>query len=72
MVFNTSMTDAELIENLGGATALAKRLGLKTPDGARRVHNWKSRGIPPRVRLDFPRVFKLTKPSKPTEATQKA
>lgn len=60
------MTDAELIENLGGATALAKRLGFKTPDGARRVHNWKTRGIPAEVRLNNPRLFKLAKPSKQT------
>lgn len=58
------MTDAELIQNLGGATALAKKLGLKTPDGARRVHNWKKRGIPAQVRLEFPRVFKQPKPTK--------
>lgn len=55
------MTDAEIIEQLGGSTALAKKLGLKTPDGARRVHNWKTRGIPAEVRLNFPRVFKLAK-----------
>ena len=68
-----AMTDAELIENLGGATALAKRLGFQTPNGARRVHNWKTRGIPPRVRLDFLRLFKQTKPTKQAEqATQGA
>lgn len=58
------MTDAELIQTLGGATALAKKLGLKTPNGARRVHNWKTRGIPAEVRLNNPRVFKLPKPNK--------
>lgn len=52
------MTDAELIEFLGGATAVAKRLGFATPDGARRVHNWIKRGIPPRVKLDHASVFK--------------
>lgn len=69
------MTDAELIESLGGATALAKRLGFKTPNGARRVHNWKTRGIPAGVRLKNPRLFKLAKPSKqvkPVNAAQEA
>lgn len=57
MVFNPGMTDSEIIQNLGGATAVAKRLGLKTPDGARRVHNWITRGIPAQIRLDHPRLF---------------
>ncbi|EKD97690.1 MAG: hypothetical protein ACD_23C00777G0002 [uncultured bacterium] len=52
------MTDAEIIETLGGATAVARRLGFKTPDGARRVHNWIKRGIPPRVKLDHAALFK--------------
>lgn len=60
------MTDSEIIKSLGGATAVAKRLGFKTPDGARRVHNWIQRGIPARIKLDYPRIFsakatKLTK-----------
>ncbi len=55
------MNDAELIETLGGAAALAKRLGYKNPDGARRVHNWKSRGIPAQVRLAHPAIFKKPK-----------
>lgn len=63
------MTDEELIEKLGGATALAKRLGLKTPGGARRVHNWKKRGIPAQVKLDFQRLFKTAKPTKELDAT---
>lgn len=58
MVFNVGMTDAEIIESLGGATAVAKRLGLQTPDGARRVHNWIKRGIPPRVRLEHAALFR--------------
>ncbi|MDD2711327.1 MAG: hypothetical protein PHU77_00265 [Simplicispira sp.] len=51
------MTDSEIIKHLGGATAVAKRLGLKTPDGARRVHNWIKRGIPAQIKLDHPRIF---------------
>ena len=53
------MTDAEIIQALGGPTVLARRLGLSTPDGSRRVHNWIKRGIPAKVRLENPRVFKV-------------
>jgi hypothetical protein len=68
------MTDSELIDALGGATALAKRLGLKTPDGARRVHNWRKRGIPAAVKLAYPSLLKTPMAQKqrrtlqPTEA----
>jgi hypothetical protein len=55
------MNDAELIESFGGAAALARRLGYKNPDGARRVHNWKSRGIPAQVRLAHPSIFRKSK-----------
>ena len=61
------MNDAEIIESLGGAAALAKRLGYKNPDGARRVHNWKSRGIPAQVKLDHPQIF-LRKPKTKQQA----
>ena len=54
-----AMTDAEIIQALGGPTVLARRLGLSTPDGSRRVHNWIKRGIPAKVRLENPRVFKV-------------
>lgn len=46
------MTDAELIERWGGSSALAKRLGFEGIDGARRVNNWKRRGIPSKVKLE--------------------
>ena len=52
------MNDADLIKHLGGPTVVARRLGYKLPDGARRVHNWMKRGIPAQVRLDHPRIFK--------------
>ena len=51
------MTDSEIIQSLGGATAVAKLLGLKTPDGARRVHNWIKRGIPAQIKLDNLSIF---------------
>jgi hypothetical protein len=50
--------DAELIAQLGGPAQVAEMLGYdKTAGGVQRVHNWLSRGIPPRVKLAFPRVF---------------
>lgn len=66
------MTDAEIIQSLGGATAVAKRLGFKTPDGARRVHNWIKRGIPPRVKLDHAAFFKKAVASAKTASTAAA
>lgn len=52
------MNDAELIEIMGGATAVARRLGFNMPHGARRVHNWIKRGIPLRVKVDNARLFR--------------
>ncbi len=60
MVFNVGMTDSELIEKLGGASKLAKRLGY----GVQRVNNWKKRGIPAQAKVDFQSL--LLKPSKQT------
>lgn len=59
MVFNRGMNDAELIQSLGGPTAVARRLGYELPDGARRVHNWVKRGIPAQVRLKHPSIFRI-------------
>ncbi|MGH8758083.1 MAG: Cro/CI family transcriptional regulator [Burkholderiales bacterium] len=36
------MTDSEIIELLGGVTAVARMLGIKPPS----VHNWLTDGIP--------------------------
>lgn len=42
-----------IIEAAGGPRALAALLGFDDAPGYRqRVHNWKTRGIPPRVILD--------------------
>ena len=57
MMFNTSMSDKELIQQLGGASALARTLGYQLPDGARRVHNWTKRGIPSHVKVERPDLF---------------
>ncbi|THJ36192.1 hypothetical protein E8K88_02710 [Lampropedia aestuarii] len=52
------MTDAELIQHYGGASKLAELLGYDLrAGGAQRVHNWIERGIPPRVKLDHPKLF---------------
>jgi len=46
--------DKELIAQLGGPTLLAKRLGFSSKQ---RVHNWLIRGIPPAVKLAYPKIF---------------
>lgn len=60
MVFNTAMDtlhpDAALIEELGGSAAVARRMGLGEY-GTQRVFNWRRRGIPPEVKLEFPELF---------------
>ena len=57
------MSDAELIELYGGAKKLAARLGYANAGGFQRVHNWITRGIPARVKLEHPKLF-LKKPRK--------
>lgn len=52
-----SMKDAETIKSLGGPTAVARLLGLETPDGSRRVHNWIKRGIPAAIKVKHPEIF---------------
>jgi hypothetical protein len=46
--------DKDLIVQLGGPTTLAKRLGFSSKQ---RVHNWLIRGIPPAVKLAYPKIF---------------
>lgn len=57
MVCNALVSDSELIDRLGGSSALAKRLGYPLLGGVQRVQNWKRRGIPPRVKLEWPELF---------------
>jgi hypothetical protein len=68
MVCNTAMSkirtqrtphsDKAVIDELGGSTELAKRLGLDPArGGVQRVDNWKYRGIPAAVRLQHLRLF---------------
>ena len=49
--------DAQIILRYGGATALARMLGLSSPQ---RVQNWLVRGIPSRVKLEYPDLFLKT------------
>lgn len=49
--------DSKIIDALGGTAAVAKKLGFKTPAGCARVSNWRRRGIPAQVKLDFPWLF---------------
>lgn len=59
--------DKKLIENLGGAAKVAELLGYDKQGGVQRVHNWMTRGIPPKVKLEHPELFlnpnKATQPS---------
>lgn len=54
---------SKLIDELGGLTALASKLGYSV----QRVANWKTRGIPPREMLNRPDVFKINEsPQQPS------
>ena len=48
------MTDKEILLILGGSTKVAELLGIKSKQ---RVQNWMKRGIPPKVKLDYPHLF---------------
>jgi hypothetical protein len=68
MVFNViTMTDKDRIIQLGGATKVSELLGLGN-GGAQRVHNWMTRGIPARIKLDRPDLFPHSPPD-PTHPT---
>lgn len=47
------MSDKEKIEELGGSTAVAEKIGYSV----QRVQNWKVRGIPSKVKLQYPHLF---------------
>ena len=49
--------DKQLIESLGGPAKVAELLGYDKQGGVQRVHNWMTRGIPPRVKLERPDLF---------------
>jgi hypothetical protein len=62
MVFNGGMDDAKLIEKLGGPAKVAALLRYGA-GGVQRVHNWLTRGIPAKVKLERPDLFPV-KPHK--------
>lgn len=52
------MTDKDRIKALGGPTKVAELLGYdKAKGGVQRVQNWLDRGIPPKVKVQFPTLF---------------
>jgi len=51
--------DSKLIDDLGGPAKVARLLGYPNQGGVQRVQNWKSRGIPPKVRLERPDLFQV-------------
>ncbi len=51
------MSDSKLIDALGGPTRVAELLGYDKAGGVQRVHNWRHRGIPARVKLERSDVF---------------
>ncbi len=54
------MNDADIIDALGGPAKLAELLGFdKTQGGVQRVHNWRARGIPSKVKLERPDLFRV-------------
>lgn len=60
MIKEKLMTDRELIIKLGGVVVVADYLGVSYQC----VFNWLSRGIPPKVKLDYPEIF-LSKDPQP-------
>lgn len=49
--------DANLIHRLGGPSKVAELIGIEKHGGAQRVQNWLVRGIPYKVKVDFPNLF---------------
>ena len=46
--------DKEILLRLGGSTRVAELLGFKDKQ---RVQNWMTRGIPAKVKLQYPHLF---------------
>ncbi|WP_230656927.1 hypothetical protein [Psychrobacter sp. I-STPA10] len=47
------MNDNEIIERLGGVSAISSYFGMDY----QRVFNWKKRGIPKAIKVDYPDIF---------------
>ena len=50
--------DSVIIEKLGGGSNLAKMLGYTLEGGRQRTNNWRLRGIPHKVILENPAIFR--------------
>lgn len=62
---NALERDRELIRALGGPAKVARLLKLDTRSGGiQRVQNWLSRGIPAKVKIDYPQHFLKQKRAK--------
>lgn len=46
--------DKEILLKLGGSTKVAELLGFKDKQ---RVQNWMKRGIPAKIKLQYPHIF---------------
>lgn len=65
----TMSNDSKIIETLGGPTKVSDLLGYEKKSGPQRVHNWITRGIPPKVKLERPDLF-LNAPTVAPKAEQ--
>jgi hypothetical protein len=57
LIGNLMRSDKQLIEELGGPAKVAKLLGYDKHGGVQRVQNWTYRGIPPKVKIEYPDLF---------------
>lgn len=67
MMLNMKNESAKIIDALGGALALSKKLPIPRAT----IQAWKARGIPPKIQLAYPRLIargrKLAKIKNDTE-----
>ena len=52
------MNAEQVISKLGGSAEVARLMGYPKHIGTQRVNNWKKRGIPARVMLERPDLFR--------------
>jgi hypothetical protein len=51
------MNDKDIIEKLGGSSEVARLLKLTGNHPQIRVNQWKTRGIPAKIKLQYPHIF---------------
>ena len=56
-MFNPAMNDKDRILQLGGPTKVCELLGFQKRGGAQRIQNWMTRGIPAKVKVEYPEIF---------------